>query len=355
MFAGGEFYYDDFWVLDKPGIQTDGMLFLNGGRACLTIICDYLLDHGVEKILLPSYLCPSIVQTLERCGMVWDFYQVNEDLSINLEDLAHKAQGYKAIYIINYFGFNHTPAAVDLIQTLQQNGIFVVEDNAQAALSNHPTGDFVFNSIRKFVPYDGGYLITTRDVTPYLEKYRGRPNQRLPLIRRYREQLYRYLFQEEGTHSALEALFQSAEQYYESDIIVHGDPQEQHQIERLDWEGIKKARRENYLYLAGLIASIPEVKPIFPALQADNMPLGLPVYFSGVSRDQVYEELGNVGIGLSIHWEDIPTDPRTNQNRLAVDMANRMLTLVIDQRTTRKQMDYLALKLAGAVAVAKSG
>ncbi len=38
------------------------------------------------------------------------------------------------------------------------------------------------------------------------------------------------------------------------------------------------------------------------------------------------------GVGLTIHREDIHSDPRTNQNPLAVDMAGRMLTLAIDQR-----------------------
>lgn len=83
------------------------------------------------------------------------------------------------------------------------------------------------------------------------------------------------------------------------------------------------------------------------------MPLGLPVYFSGVSRDRVYDELGNAGIGLTIHWEDILSNPRTHGNCLAVDMANRMLTLMIDQRTSHKQMDYLVLNLIKGIAVAR--
>lgn len=355
MFVGGEFYYDNRWLSDTPGITTEGMIFLNGGRACLTVISDYLLDHGIGKILLPSYLCPSIVHTLERCGIGWDYYQVNQDLSIDLDNLRDKAQNFKAVYFINYFGFLHAPPTIRLLQTLQQNGVIVIEDNAQAGFHDHPTGDFILNSIRKFAPYDGGYLITSRDVKRYIEPYQGIPNRRLPVIRQYREQLSGYLLEDRGSYSQLEALFQRAEQYYDSDVVVPGDPQERYNIERLDWKGIKQVRRENYQYLLSLIASIPEITPVFPTLQPDNMPLGLPVYVSGVSRDAVYETLGNAEIGLSIHWEDIPVDPRTNKNRLAVDMANRMLTLVIDQRTSRRQLDYLALKLVSAVAVAKQG
>ncbi len=105
MFVGGEFYYDQQWITNEPTISTDGMYFFNGGTACLIVICDYLIDHGIKKIILPSYLCPSIVKTIERCGMECSYYQVNRDLSINLDDLSGKLTTGQAVYLINYFGF----------------------------------------------------------------------------------------------------------------------------------------------------------------------------------------------------------------------------------------------------------
>jgi hypothetical protein len=103
------------------------------------------------------------------------------------------------------------------------------------------------------------------------------------------------------------------------------------------------------------ITSIPEIRPIFPELQTDNAPFGLPVYFVDADRDRVNEALGNAGIGLTIHWDEICSDPRTLHNRLAVDMVGRMLTLTIDQRMRHKQMDYLAMNLIRGIGAAKSG
>jgi hypothetical protein len=137
-------------------------------------------------------------------------------------------------------------------------------------------------------------------------------------------------------------LYERAEAYYESDLVVEGDLQEREQIERLDWKGIQQARRENYTYLLSLISGIPELSPVFPALQEDNMPLGLPVYVMGVSRDWLLDELGNTGIGLTVHWNGLLSDTRLNGNPITVDMASRILTLVIDQRISHNQMDYLA-------------
>ena len=81
------------------------------------------------------------------------------------------------------------------------------------------------------------------------------------------------------------------------------------------------------------------------------MPMGLPVYIEGVSRDWLFDQLGNAGIGLTVHWDALACDPRLNSDPVAVDMASRMLTLVIDQRTNHKQLEYLAGSLAKSLKV----
>lgn len=341
MFVGGEFYNDTRWFSDRPMISTSTMTFLNGGKACLIVISEYLIDHGIRKILLPSYLCPTIVTTLENCGLSCEYYQINSDFSIDLDDLTQKLVEHQAIYFINYFGFLHADEVQKFFENLRQKGVLVVEDNAQAGFSDHHTGNFIFNSMRKFGPIDGGYLISPYDLTPYIYKYCGYPNRHLPLICEYREKLANYLYQGSIAYEELDQLYHLAETYYETDMIVEGDLQEQMKIERTDWGGIKQVRRENYQYLLNSILGIQELSPVFPVLQEKIMPLGLPVYVADVSRDWLFDQLGNAGIGLTIHWDELLRDSRLNGNAVAVDMASRILTLVIDQRTSHKQMDYM--------------
>jgi dTDP-4-amino-4,6-dideoxygalactose transaminase len=351
MFVGGEFYEDPAWVADAPTLSTAGMYFLNGGQACLTVISDFLHAQGIDRVLLPAYLCPSIVHTFARCGLTWDFYQVREDLSLDLEELTHKAAGFQAVYFINYFGFDHDPQTLAFFELLRQRQVIVIEDNAQAGFPARLTGDFAFNSLRKLAAFDGGYLATRHDLRAYLARYQGAPNRRLPLIRAYRKNLARYLFDQAGDHAELESLFETATRYYESDLVVTGDEEERRGIERLDWPGMRQARRDNFRYLMEWVAAIPEIKPIYRELQPDNAPFGLPVYFQDAAvRDQVYEELGRAGIGLTIHWDELRTDALTSGNQRAAGMAGRMLTLTVDQRMTRKKMDYLAQQLIRGIA-----
>lgn len=358
LFVGGEFYYDRRWMMDtRTAFPTDGerTCFLAGGQACLMVISDYLLGQGLHSVLLPAYLCPTIPKTLLRSGLRCSFYRVHEDFSIDLDDLKGRlsADPHQVVYFINYFGFSPLPPILDFFRSLRQNGTIIVEDNAQAGFHNHPTGDFVFNSLRKFAPYDGAYLNAPVDMAPYLNQYGSRPNRRLPLIREYRERLFHYLFEDEDDADELDALFEQAEQVYETDPVVLGDPQEQTCIERLDWQAIRQVRRENYNYLLSRIGEIPHIAAVFPALQTDNMPLGLPVVFSGVSRDRVAAQLGESQIGLTVHWENMHPDASTPAQRLAMDMSNRILTLAIDQYTSTKQLDYQVEQLSIAIEVAK--
>lgn len=352
LFVGGEFYDSDQWKSDRPSLPSEGLTFLNGGKACLMVICDYLRDHGISRVLLPAYLCPTIVDTLESCDLICDYYNVFVDFSIDMDNLQRHLLDNQAVYLINYFGFSPNPVDLDYLAGLRQAGKVVIEDSAQAGFLTHSIGDFAFNSMRKLCAHDGGYLKTICDITPYLEKYRGHENRRLPIIRQYRSELRTYLFEDKGEHAELETLFDLAEQYYASDGVVLGDEQERESIEGLDWPAIRQIRRQNYAKLLRLISDNDFITPIFTLLQPDNMPLGLPVYVRGGYRDELNEYLGENGIGLTIHWEDLLTDRRLNGNPGAVEMASNILTLTIDQYTNPDQLAYLARKLKDFSALA---
>jgi hypothetical protein len=115
-----------------------------------------------------------------------------------------------------------------------------------------------------------------------VRRHAGAPNRRLPVVREYRARLADYLYQGSGSYDELVKLYELSERYYLEDMAVAGDLQEQAQIERMDWAGIRQIRRVNYAYLLEAIRDMPALTPIYPELQADATPLGLPVYVSGI-------------------------------------------------------------------------
>ncbi len=349
LFVGGEFYEDDRWTTSITSQFIQNAKFLNGGQACLRVISRYLHANNIMRVLLPSYLCPSIVRILESEGLEFEFYTIREDLSIDLDGLSDKAREYQAVYFINYFGFLHPEEVTSFFKSLQQSGKIVIEDNAQTGDFVNPLGDFVFNSMRKFSACDGAYLVSKYDINPCLSHYAERINHRLPLIREYRSQLRPYLFDGCGNHSQLEQLFYQAEDYYDSDQVIFGDPEEKQKIDGFDWPQIKSIRRSNYLYLLDLLKNIPQITPLFPSLQDEIMPMGLPVYCYGYSRDLILDRLSEESISLTVHWEDLLTHPKTKMDPLVGKMAGNMITLPIDQYTSQSQMDYLVHHLKTAI------
>jgi len=358
MFVGGEFFDDNRWKLPAPipfPNQGGWSYFLNGGQACLRVIGDYLVDNGFERILLPAYLCPTIVDTLTQSGIHIDYFRINADFSIDVEHLSALIDDPSkyAVYFINYFGFIPGKAEMDYLCGLRDRGSILIEDNAQAGFHEHTIGDFVFNSLRKLCPFDGAYLNAPCSMEKYIDPYRSRINHRLPLIRRYRKDYARYLFHNVGNADQLEELYSSAESFYISDRVVEGDEGEQAGIESLDWPAIRQVRRENFTYLMKYIKQLPHLEPVFPALQPGMMPLGLPVTFHGISRDVVNAALGEASIGLTIHWENIHNGRLTPVQQQAMQLSERILTLTIDQYTTHAQLDYLAEHLNEAIRLAE--
>jgi len=354
LFVGGEFYDDPDWQLDKPVLSIENAHFLNGGRACLSVISRYLIEHGIQRILLPAYLCPSILDVFQQHGLPWDFFHVNQDLSIDLPDLNEKAKNTQALYFINYFGFPQPPQTQAVLKDIQNSGKLLVEDNAQAGFRDDMIGDFTFNSLRKLAPFDGGYLYTKLDIQPYIRSSDHSPNRRLPLIRAYRRELRKYQLEGQGSYRRLVALHARAERFYDEDYAIAGDQEERESIERQDWRGMSRKRRENYEYLLKYVLDIPEIKPLFPILARDASPLGLPIYINAVPRDSLYEYLGNNSIGLFIHWQEIQHDARLASLQDTYDMAGRMLTLTCDQRISREQLDYLIHHLKEGIARLKA-
>jgi hypothetical protein len=346
MFVGGEFYEDTAWVTRTPALPIEDAIFLNGGRACLSVISDYLCANKDQKILLPAYLCPTILDVLDQHALDYTFYGINEDFSIDLDDLLSKEADTQIIYFINYFGFQHSSETFEVLRQLQSHGKLLIEDNAQAGHISNPLGDFCFNSMRKFCGFDGGYLATRNNITSFLQNSANRVNHRLPLIREYRRRLRSYLYEGRGSREDLELLFSNAEHYYGLDNVIIGDDEERKKIECLDWKGIKAVRRDNYDYLLGKIKRLPGIRPIYSALQADNMPLGLPVYISDFSRDHLIDLLAEESISLTVHWDALLLDPRTKNDHKVTKMARQILTLPVDQYTSKSQLNYLTDQLS---------
>lgn len=338
---GGEFYYGAEPQCDAPSVDTSELTFLSGGKGCLSVICRWLLSEGIGEILLPEYICPTVVDTLEHWGLGYDFYGINDDLSFDQTSFQRQAEQFQTVLFVNYFGFSPKADDLALLREIQSAGKWLIEDNAQRGFWTASMGDFVFNSLRKVVPYDGGYLYSRFDVgdaIPAAEK----PSRRLATIREYRRRLAAYHRGEDEDFAELTNLYETSERLYGDEYSFAGDAEEQTHIERLDWRAMQDSRRENYRILYAELQGVSGLTLMLPPLTEDAVPLGLPVYVRSIRRDALCERLAESGVGVTIHWEGLDSDPRFPWDVAAKPWSSRMLTLPVDQRHDAGDMRRLA-------------
>ena len=113
---------------------------------------------------MPAFHCVTAVEPIVRAGYTPLFYKINEDLSIDYEDLCAKlSSDIAAVVVINYFGF---PADIEGILALREKyDYYVIDDWAHSFLDaksqklTGDKGDMAIFSFRKLVPsYAGGGL-----------------------------------------------------------------------------------------------------------------------------------------------------------------------------------------------------
>ena len=134
-----------------------------------------------NTILLPSYIGyteregSGVFDPVEDTNADYCFYELNESLSPNLQDLERKLiDGVDILLVIHYFGFCRTD--LQLIREMcDRNETIMVEDCAHAfylgdnSLKIGEVGDYSFYSVHKYLPTSmGGLLRINTQVKPRL-------------------------------------------------------------------------------------------------------------------------------------------------------------------------------------------
>jgi dTDP-4-amino-4,6-dideoxygalactose transaminase len=140
-------------------------LFFGYGRDALVFGLEALKIKPRASILIPAYICDSLLEPLRELGYNIIFFDVNEDLSFNLNIIERliSSSNIKAILTVHYFGF---PCYIDALSELcKRYNVRVIEDCSHSYLTQiagNPIGslsDIAIYSMRKTLATpDGGAL-----------------------------------------------------------------------------------------------------------------------------------------------------------------------------------------------------
>ena len=172
---GGEFpiAVTDLLNVNIMSLQMPDVYAYSSGRAALYHILKYLKNEKhISRILLPDYLCGSVLVPAKALALEYCFYPIGEDLKLEKETFRRTYQKGDTVLAINYFGLQDMTEQIAFIRELDDKAI-IIEDDVQAYYEfKKPLGevDFKFTSLRKTFAVPDGGLVKTKFSLPVINK-----------------------------------------------------------------------------------------------------------------------------------------------------------------------------------------
>jgi hypothetical protein len=328
---GGEFQIAVTDILNAENRHLEGpeVYAYSSGRAALYQILKYLKqEKGVVSVLLPDYLCNSILVPVQKLGLEHSFYPIDEHLELQKNSFAELYKKGSAVLLINYFGLQELGTQINAIRGIDKNAI-IIEDDVQAYYEfKKPLGevDFKFTSLRKTFAVPDGGLVKTKHNLKKVESPNmfGQYKAAAALLKSMREGNF-------NDNIYLE-MFEKGESLIDDELECGMSLIAEKLYSYVDEERVKVRRLNNATYLLERLNELG-LKPLLP-LTEDHVPLFVPVVLK--NRDTVRKAMFKQDIFCPVHW---PLDGM-NVKRGEL-MSKTELSLIIDQRYGRNDMDNI--------------
>lgn len=290
---------------------------LNSARNCLEYI---LVAKKYTKIYLAYYTCDVILEPIRRLNLPYEFYDIDNNLE-PLFDYSSIKETEVLLYT-NYFGIKDD-FITNWTKKVTKN---IIIDNAQAFFAPVIENVDSFSSPRKFVGVaDGGYLYTNKKLALTFEKDESY-NRMLHLLKRI-------------DLSAEEAY----PEFSENDKLLANQPIKimsnltKRILSSLDYDYIKKKRRENFLFLHQFLKGKNLLKF---ELNPDSVPL---VYPFRTAQKDLKMKLISEKIYCATYWPNV--FEWTDRDKNAYALAEEIIALPIDQRYGTAEMENILDKI----------
>ena len=330
---GGEFEIkindlSDFNSNDEKSVA--GFYAYSSGRAALHHILSYLRkEKKTDKIMLPDYLCTSIVRTINVMDFDIIFYPLNNQLQIEQNTFATLYDKGFAVFLINYFGITKMTDQIEYIKSIDSDAV-IIEDNVQSFYSfmyeDHDV-DFQFSSLRKtFAIPDGGLVKskhalheTTKDNSFSQFKVAGGILKSLRNLNVFDDNVYL-------------SLLEQGETLIDSDLFSSMSKIAEHLYLKTDFEHVRNVRKENANYLLKGLNELGISSILIP--DEDSVPLFIPLLIE--DRNRIRKKMFEYQIFCPVHWPleglNLVTGKKMQENELSI---------IVDQRYNTKDMDLI--------------
>ncbi len=315
--------------------------YVSSGRDGIRLIIQQ--HHFNEKIvLLPVFTCESIIKPFIDAKFQLFFYDINQDLSVNLSDFEQKLSIHKPsfIFLQSYFGFNTNSNVEQVISNYKlNNACLIANDLTHSWLSDHKEveSDFYVISLRKWLEIaDGGLVLSNHKINN-----KGIVNEaRAIILANFNEaSLLKSSFVEHANEELKQkyrALFYQNEDLYDrSEGIYKMNESSLIRFKHYNWSKTVNRRRNNYQYILNNLLH-KDITPIFAQLPANVVPLYFPFYTN--SRTTLQKKFAENSIYAPIIWPLSTVVEKTANSNYIYES---ILCLPIDQRYDLSDMERI--------------
>jgi len=328
--VGGEFEFSIHNTI-KEGIKSsfEGYYYSSGRAALYHIISHAISKKHYKQILLPDYLCDSIIDIVNLFKIPIKYYTVNIDLTIDIDKIEDIYKERSIILFINYFGVVNNSCYYEFIKH-KNKGVCLIEDDVQAfyIMNNKTTADYSFTSFRKsFAVPDGGWVKTKHKglKKPEAKNHFVQYKIAASVLKNNREKF------SEIQDAFYLSLFKHGEKLINSDLFASMSSITTNKIQTIDFESIKKKRKENATFLIKELENL-EILPIVNCNK--GVPLFIPIRLK--NRDKIRRVMFSKEIFCPVHW---PVRSNDNKNlKRGVELSSCELSLIVDQRYNTEQL-----------------
>lgn len=328
---GGEFSIavTDILNADVRKATFPDVYTYSSGRAALYQILKYLQgEKSVKRMLLPDYLCSSVLVPIKAIGLDFAFYPINDKLKLDATSFSSKYRKGDAVLIINYFGLQDLTDSIAIVRAWDDKAI-IIEDDVQAYYEfRKPLGDvdFKFTSLRKTFAVPDGGLMKTQYELPRVETPNtfGQYKAAAALLKSMREGNF-------NDQIYLE-MFEKGEKLIDGELECGMSCIAEKLYGVLDEEHVKIRRLNNARYLVEELSKMG-IAPIL-SLTENHVPLFIPIYLE--NRDEVRRRMFLHEVFCPVHWPQEGMDVKKGR-----EMSEHELSLIIDQRYGKREMDLI--------------
>lgn len=333
------------------------------GRAAIGLAIQALGIRPGERVLVPTYHCPTMITPIVAAGAIPVFYPIGPTGGASLAWLEERGtRDVRAMVVAHYFGVPQAMAGIR--KFCDANGLALIEDCAHSFFGvsdGRPVGswgDVAIASLTKFFPVPEGGLIVSNDVP--LDHMRLSPRPWIDELRAIGDAIQAGAEHGKlgGLNSLLQALFGAkalvrrtaqAEQApalarvnVDDELLKPAQPAAATLwITRHVHAGrIAACRRRNYARLAKRLAGVRGAYPLVPDLPPGAVPYVFPLYVH--RAEALYQPLRRTGIPI-FRWDLLwPDTPALEADDQGLDWSTHVFQLGCHQDLTEHDIEKIA-------------